>query len=115
MAKQIHFTFEDREYTLMYTRNSVRTMERQGFVADDITTKPMTVLPALFAGAFIAKHPGIKQERINKIYDQMTDKRSLIAALSTMYNETIETLLETRDDAGNVAWTPNWQIETEDE
>ena len=112
MAKQIVFPYDGKEYTLMYTRNSVRTMERQGFVADDITVKPMTVLPALFAGAFIAKHPGVKQSKIDEIYDHMNDKRALISALTEMYNDTIETLLDTRDNEGNIDWTPNWTSES---
>ena len=52
--KQITFEYEGKDYTLEYTRNSVRTMERRGFVSDDITTKPMTVVPDLFAGAFLS-------------------------------------------------------------
>ena len=48
MSKQLSFTYGDKEYTLEFTRKSVETMERQGFVAEDIRTKPMLTLPALF-------------------------------------------------------------------
>ena len=50
MAKQIVFTYEDKEYTLEFTRRTVKQMEDEGFVAQDIDRKPMTLLPALFAG-----------------------------------------------------------------
>lgn len=110
--KQIVFEFEDKEYTLEYTRNSVRAMERRGFVADDLATKPMTVLPDLFAGAFLSKHSTVKREKIDAIYNKMGDKQKLIAALIDMYNDTIETLMEEPDE-GNVSWTPNWQTSEE--
>jgi hypothetical protein len=50
MAKQITFEFEGKNYTLEFTRKSIETMERQGFVIGDIVDKPMLTLPALFAG-----------------------------------------------------------------
>lgn len=49
-------------YTLEYTRKTVEIMEKQGFIAEDVDRKPMTMLPALFAGAFIARHP-LRKER----------------------------------------------------
>ena len=33
-------------YTLEYTRKTVEIMEKQGFIADDVDRKPMTMLPA---------------------------------------------------------------------
>ena len=65
--KQISFNFEGKDYTLEFTRSTVRQMERRGFVADDIVTRPMTVIPDLFAGAFLSKHPQVKREKIDKI------------------------------------------------
>ena len=113
--KEIKFTYDKQEYTLAYTRNSIRRMERNGFVADDIATKPMTILPDLFAGAFLARHPGTSSKKIQEIYEALGDKSSLIAALTEMYNTTIEeTLLGSKEKEGNVTWTANWQTETED-
>lgn len=40
MAKQIVFTYEDKEYTLEFTRRTVKQMEDEGFVAQDIDRKP---------------------------------------------------------------------------
>ena len=53
-------------YTLEYTRKSVEIMEKQGFVAEEVDRKPMTMLPALFAGAFIARHRFVKKEVIDR-------------------------------------------------
>ena len=110
--KQITFEFEGKDYTLEYTKNTVRQMERRGFVADEIATKPMTVIPDLFAGAFLSKHPQLKREKIDKIYDSMNGKQRLIRALTEMYNETIECLIDEGEDEGNPNWTPNFEIET---
>lgn len=109
--KQITFEYEGKDYTLEYTRNSVRTMERRGFISDDIVAKPMTVVPDLFAGAFLSKHPQVKREKIDKIYDSLNGKSKLITALIEMYNDTIETLLGDDEDAGNANWTPNWETD----
>lgn len=110
MSKQICFEYEGKDYTLEYTRNTVRQMERSGFVADDISSKPMTVLPDLFAGAFLANHAQLKRTKIDKIYSEMGNKKNLIAALTEMYNDTIETLLD--EPEKNVSWTPNWESES---
>lgn len=107
--KQITFSFEGKEYTLEYTRNTVRQMERRGFVADDIVSKPMTVIPDLFAGAFLSKHPNVKREKIDKIYEAMNGKQRLIRALTDMYNDTIESLLDDANE-GNCDWTPSFEI-----
>ena len=56
MAKQLKMEFEGNEYTLEYNRRTVAEMEKKGFVASEITEKPMSTLPALFAGAFLANH-----------------------------------------------------------
>lgn len=109
MAKQITFTYGGKEYTLEYTRKSVEQMERQGFVASDVNTRPMSTLPALFAGAFLAHHRFLKQELIEEIYSKMPDKGDLIGKLAEMYNEPIQALTEDpADDAGNVKWETSW-------
>ncbi len=56
MGKQIKFEYKNKEYTLEYTRESVKQMEREGFKGEDIMNKPMLTLPKLFAGAFKAHH-----------------------------------------------------------
>ena len=109
MNKQLKFTYQDKEYCLEFTRKSVETMERNGFIASDIDNKPMTVLPALFRGAFLANHRFAKQEVIDEIFSKLTNKSELISKLSEMYNEPILTLVDEPDEAeGNVDWTASW-------
>lgn len=109
MSKQLRFTYKDKDYCLEYTRKSVEVMEKQGFVASDINDKPMTTLPALFAGAFLANHRFEKKEVIDEIFSKMTNRGELIGKLAEMYNEPIMTLIDEPDETeGNLNWTASW-------
>lgn len=109
MAKQLTFTYDGKEYTLEFTRRTVAEMEKKGFVASDITEKPMTTLPALFAGAFLAHHRFVKEDVINTIYSKLTKKEELIGKLAEMYNEPILALVdEPEENEGNLNWTATW-------
>ena len=109
MSKQLIFTYDDKEYCLEFTRKSVEQMERTGFKASDINDKPMTVLPALFAGSFLANHRFTKQEVIDKIFAKLTNKGELISKLAEMYNEPIMALVdEPEENEGNLSWTASW-------
>ena len=109
MAKQLTFTYDGKDYTLEFTRRTVAEMEKKGFIASDITEKPMTTLPALFAGAFLAHHRFVKEDIINEIYSKLTKKEDHIGKLAEMYNEPIMTLVEEPEESkGNLNWTATW-------
>ena len=109
MSKQLNFNYNGTEYTLEYTRRTVEQMEREGFVADDLKSKPLTMLPTLFAGAFKAHHKFVKREVIDEIYSKMTNKAELIGKLAEMYNEPIMALIdEPVESAENLTWTQSW-------
>lgn len=101
---KIVLNYEDKEYELEYSRQSVKMMESQGFNLDELTSKPMTMIPMLFSGAFIKNCKGTKRTVIEDIYKGIGDKTSLMEALLEMYTETISTLTDESDE-GNVTWT----------
>lgn len=101
---QIVLNYENKEYELEYSRQSVKMMEGQGFVLDELTAKPMTMIPMLFAGAFIKNCKGMKRNDIDKIYKGIKDKTGLMEALIEMYTDTISTLTD-EEEEGNVTWT----------
>ena len=101
---KIVLNYEKKEYVLEYNRQSVKTMESQGFVLDEIATKPMTMIPMLFSGAFIKNCRGTKRAVIDEIYDGIGDKTALMEALMEMYAETLSTLTDDVGE-GNVTWT----------
>lgn len=111
MAKQLNFEHKGKEYTLEYTRESVKQMEREGFVAGDIVSKPMNTLPKLFAGAFKAHHRyDIKQKEIDEIFELFKNKQALVEKLAEMYAEPMETLIndENVDEGNAIAWDANF-------
>ena len=98
-------------YTLEFTRKTIELMEKNGFVAADMERKPMTLLPALFAGAFLAHHRFVKRDVIDAIYAKLNHKDELIGALVEMYNEPLMALLdepEQENDEGNLSWKAGW-------
>lgn len=106
MATKITFPYKGKDYCLEYTKRTVKQMEDRGFVIGRYLEAPMTILPELFAGAFLANHKFTPREAIDEIYDLMKDKKTLIGTLTTMYNEPIEALMEDGEEEGNgIAWT----------
>lgn len=109
MAKQINFTYEGVDYTLEYTRNTIKQMEGKGFNIGEIDSKPLTVFPELFAGAFLCHHKKTERSKIDEIYKHLPNKEELISKLSEMYAEPIMSLLEDPDsEVGEVRWGANW-------
>lgn len=109
MDKQLKFTFEGKEYVLEFTRRTVTEMEKKGFIAAEVEQKPMSTLPALFEGAFLAHHRFVKKDVIDNIFSHMTNKEDLISKLAEMYNEPIMALVEEpEENEGNVSWTVSW-------
>lgn len=101
----LKFTYEGKEYVLEYTRKTVREMERRGLVIGEVGDKPMTTLPMLFSGAFLAHHRYVKQETIDEIYDKLGNKEDLIGKLAEMYNAPIMAMVDDSDQKGKVKWT----------
>lgn len=101
---KIVLNYDNKEYELEFNRQSVKMMESQGFVLDEITSKPMTMIPLLFSGAFIKNCKGVKRSVIDNIFDSVGDKTSLMQALMEMYAETLSSLTDDVGE-GNVTWT----------
>ena len=105
MANKITFTYGGKVYVLEYTRKSVEEMERRGFVAEDVLTKPLTVLPELFASAFIANHRFTKRKLINEIFSKIDDKAGLVNSLAEMYSLVIDEFVdELEKNNSDVTW-----------
>jgi len=109
MNKHLTITDNGKEYVLEFTRRTVQQMEQQGFSIEDLDKKPMSTLPKLFAGAFLANHRFVRKEDIDDIYSRMTGKAELITKLAEMYSEPIAALVEDPEESeGNVTWKADW-------
>ena len=105
MAKQIKITFEGTEYTLEYTRRTVREMENEGFNPNLVGDKPMTMIPMLVAGAFKKNHRYTKAEVIDRIYEAISNKGGFVQALVELYNEPLNALIDDPEEGqGNASW-----------
>jgi len=113
MSTKITVTYQDKDYTLEFSRQSVRQMEAQGFVASQVEDKPMTMIPLLVRGAFYKNHRGLPSEKIDEIYDNLSNKMGegeeagFIVELVKMYAETLNTLMEDKKGKGgnSASWT----------
>lgn len=109
MAKTLTIKYNDTEYTLEFTRKSIELLEKRGFKITDIQDKPVSTLPAFFAGAFLAHHKFVKPDVIDDIFSKVKNKEELLAKLAEMYNEPILSLMdEPEQSEGNLDWEPNW-------
>ena len=105
MAKRISFEYKGKEYTLEYTRESVKQMQREGFVSHDIINKPMLALPQLFTGAFKAHHRfDVKQRDIDELFEQFKNKEALVEKLAEMYSEPMEAMMDDPVEGNAIAW-----------
>ena len=87
-------TSGDREYTLAYDRKSVKQMLQAGFNLEDVTARPLIGVPQLFNGAFLCFHKGIQQKVTDEIWEEMSDKESLLLTLIEMFQTPIDSLLD---------------------
>lgn len=111
MATKITVSYQGKEYTLEYTRQTVRQLESQGFILAQLVDKPVTMMPLLFYGAFLQHHKGIKRSLVDEMYENMLNKvgdEGLVNVLIEMYSETINTLTEDKEiEEGNAA---TWKV-----
>jgi hypothetical protein len=110
MATKITITYKNDDYILEYSRFTASTIEKQGFILDELTNKPNIMIPLLVHGAFLKHHRELKQKMIDEIYENIINKtgkeneEGFISVLADMYAETVSTLTdEEAVDQGNAA------------
>lgn len=112
MATQITVTYKKTDYTLEYSRTTAAQIEDQGFVLDQISEKPVKMIPLLVYGAFLKHNRGIKRNLVDEIYENLIDKagdeetQGFIATLAEMYAETVQTLTDNKtvDEGNRAVW-----------
>lgn len=107
MNKKIEFTFDGVDYTLEYNRDAIIFMEKKGFNISELESKPLTMIEILWQGAFWKNHRKEKADTIEKIYESISNKSELNAALSEMFIEAYSVLIgdsEETDETKNIVW-----------
>lgn len=103
--KQITVSDEyGNKYRLEYTKNTIMRMEKAGFSLEKFDESPVLQTSLLVSGAFVANHPSIKNETIDKIYASLKNKEDFLKKLIEMYTEHSDKLVE----EGNADWEANW-------
>ena len=113
MSTKITVTYQEKDYVLEYSRTTAKQIEDNGFILDQLTDKPATMIPLLVYGAFAKHNRGIKRSLVDEIYENLIGKvgkdgeEGFINILAEMYAETISTLTDENSvDEGNAAtWT----------
>ena len=110
MSTKVTISYQKKDYILEYSRTTAAQIEDQGFVLDQISEKPVKMIPLLVYGAFLKHNRGIKRNLVDEIYENLIDKagdeetQGFIATLAEMYAETVQTLTDsTNVDEGNRA------------
>lgn len=105
MTRKIHFVYKGKKYDLEYTRSSIKEMERKGFKVAEVMDKPISLLPEMFAGAFIANHRFTSRKLIDEMFSKFDDKAELLSALAEMYSLVIDDFVAELERAKNgLAW-----------
>lgn len=103
MAKEIILTDEKgNEYTLKFTRRSIKRMEQKGFDPSVAEKQPMNTMYALFEGALYAAHPDLAREQIDELFEGLDDLNAWMDDLSELYQDKYTT------SAGELKRTKNW-------
>lgn len=105
MAKTIKLTFEDKEYTLEFTRKTLEKMEADGIYIAELQNKVVTTTVNLFRYSFFANHKRMKNEEIERVYNKISKKQELIAKLTEMVMDTLNSLYEEPEEKNAITWT----------
>ena len=70
-------TEKNKEYTLEFSRDSVRFAEARGFVPDDIDRFPMTKIYEFFFYAFRMHHPSVSRAETDRILNDWGGIRNI--------------------------------------
>lgn len=100
----LEFEYQNKNYSLCYTVESLKRLEKSGFSFSNIGDRILTAAEDLFCAAFNARHPDTPRKLREEIYKEFCsendDGDSLTEILIAMVNETIESMRP----AGNVKW-----------
>ena len=103
---QIKFEHEGKKYTLDYTLDTAASANADGFVLGELGDKPALMIPKLVYWAFVHHQKGITRKKAEAIYESITGKTEFINALTEMYADAVNALVDKDDaDAGNANWT----------
>ena len=104
--KHIKFTADGVDYTLEYTPNAIRKMEKEGFDFSKMENMIINVPYDLFRGAFISRHNYVPKEKRDELYERLKNVnvsgKNLIECLADMLKDEVNYIVS--KPKGNVEW-----------
>ena len=85
MATQITVSYKKNDYILEFSRTTAAQIEDQGFVLDQISEKPVKMIPMLVYGAFLKHNRGIKRSLVDEIYENLIGKAGPVNILRNLF------------------------------
>lgn len=67
----LHDNDNDRDYTLEFSRDTIKFAEGRGFKLQDVDDFPMTKIPEFFWYAFRMHHPSVSLNQAEKLLERM--------------------------------------------
>ncbi len=67
----LHDNDNDRDYTLEFSRDTIKFAEGRGFKLQDVDDFPMTKVPEFFWYAFRMHHPSVSLNQAEKLLERM--------------------------------------------
>jgi len=95
----IHDTKENRDYTLEFSRDSIKFAEGRGFRIADVDNYPMTKVPEFFWYAFRMHHPSVSLAKAEELLDRMGGMTEALAQrLGELWAVPFNALASEQDD-----------------
>ena len=102
---KLTFTYDGTDYTLEFTPDSLKQMERAGFKFSKMDDIILTAPEELFYGAFIANHRRTTRALREEIWKAMCEENDNGQSLSDVIgNMMSEAITELNSHSGNVKW-----------
>ena len=110
MVKPIILKNKDTEYTLEFSRESVKFAEMRGFKYEEVSDYPMTKIPELFFYAFRMHHPNVARNQTDKIlFEELGGvPEGLVDRLVELYLQPFNALIP---EEGNERKNSKWSVE----
>ena len=103
----IDFEYNSKEYSLAYTIDVVKRLDRSGLLAEIANgQRPLTMTEDLFKAAFEANHASVSNRTREQIFGELEESSedgSLLECLLEMINEVREEMAP----RGNAKWRMN--------
>ena len=103
---KIVFEYEGVPYTLEFTPDSLKQMERSGFNFSKMEDTILTTPEKLFYGAFLANHKRVSPQLREEIWKNLCEEDENGEGLSEVIGKMMsEAITELNSHSGNVKWS----------